>query len=436
MTRPNAALLVLVVLGGCSSAAPQPVTGTELDARGALPEVVVSSIDAVVRPGPALRQARLELTREGASEAAGFMAVALTGDPAAVDIIVRALARVDSCEPAAEAIALLPRRLARRALWLALRLECSSETAQRVAAVLELDPLVAAAREAGELAPSPLPATAAPTVEGCDERVETIAELEAEGPLPPALARLVAGSWRLPQSTDELCDEPVLAAAARLRRGDPTVQLALDLVLNAPEALGLPLVAFVEEFDLGGVTPRLEARVDEAEGRVCAALVRAGRLDGPAMLLAETAEAAPACLLPAARALAERDDAEAIALLEAIARTGPQPGCAPGALVAARALADRGVTPPRWTADPTALGRALAALLERRSETELEAALTEARAVARRFGLIEEPPGRADGPVRLLQRDLHELIPRATGSRRAAFEELLEEGRRPPLASP
>jgi hypothetical protein len=450
--RIASALLFLGSLSaGCRHAQQSP--GDPLDAppSGERAAVVVASIDpAIPAAGPELRQARVELTRPGADPLAGLVAVALTGDPGAVEILVRGLGEAGSCGDAAAAAAFLPRQQAARPLWLALRLDCATAVAREAARALGLDALVEAARDDEELpdppaGPSALPRAAAEDhpVAGAPEQCDNLARaLRAFSPepaddgtvsLPPELASLAEAPWALPAGEAELCAEPVLAAAARLRRGDQTVRLALDLALSASEDLPPHMVTFVGRYGLGAASPRLEDWIETADGALCAALVRAGRLEPAIPVLAEAPTDVPRCLYPAALALAGRQDAPGLEALAAIAATGTTPGCEAGAMAAALALARRDLAPPpRWATDPTVLGRALAetlALRRRDRDRPLVDQLRRLRAESQRLAPRRDPAPQ-DPTVRLLQRDLRAVLPMTTGPRTPALRLLLETGTR------
>ena len=111
----STALFLCGVAPGCVHGGPRG-GALEDEPRGRSDaEVVVASIDPPLpAAGPELRQARVELARTGAGESplAGLVAVALTGDPGAVEILVRGLGEADSCVDAATAVTFLPRQQA------------------------------------------------------------------------------------------------------------------------------------------------------------------------------------------------------------------------------------------------------------------------------------------------------------------------------------
>ena len=368
----------------------------------------------------------------------GFIAIALTNDPGAVEILIRGLGEPDTCEDAAIGIAFLTRRLASRPLYLALRLDCSSGIAREVAPVLDLDHLVEAARRDNDL-----PAIAARTSQPEDEAATTESErcrsvaaaLRAlsreEGDLPDEFQALTEASWELPTEETDLCSEPVLAAATRLHSDDRGVQLAFDLILDTPGPLPRHIVDFINQFGLGRVTPRLADRMEEAEGVICAAIVRAGDVEPALELLIESPLEVPRCLYPAARALRREEGEQAQQALEAISATATETGCEAGALTAAIALHDRESRPPSWAADAALLGRAIGETLSRGLDDGRPpgAAIRHFRTAASRLHPRRDPPPQ-DGPVRLYQRDIRTVLDAATSQRRSALRLLLEAGTR------
>lgn len=436
-----AALCALTI--GCVSSTPHQTVVDDYDegVTNEDAEVVVSSIDpALPTPGPELRLARVELSRAEGSLLGGFIAVALTGDPGAVEILIRGLGEPDTCQDAAIGIAFLTKRLAVRPLYLALRLDCSSGIARDVAPLLDLGHLVEAARRDNDL-----PAIAARTssTEEASATTESnrcpsvAAALRAlsreEGELPTEFQDLTQAPWELPRSDSDLCAEPVLAAAVRLHAGDRGVQLAFDLILDTPGPLPRHIVDFVNQFGLGRTTPRLADRIEEADGVVCAAIVRAGDVEPALELLIESPLDVPRCLYPAARALRRDEGEQAQRALEAISATATatEAGCEAGALIAAIALLDRRERPPSWAADAALLGRAIAETLSRGSEGDrpTDAALRHFRTAATRLHPRRDPPAQ-EGPVRLYQRDIRTVQDAATGQRRSALRLLLEAGTR------
>lgn len=429
---------------GCASSSPRPTGLDDIDdldqgVENDDTEVVVSSIDPPLpTPGPELRLARVELSRAEGSYLGGFIAIALTGDPGAVEILIRGLGETDTCEDAATAIAFMTRRLAARPLYLALRLECSTGIARDVAPLLDLDHLVEAARSHDELpaiaARTSEPDQAPATAEG-DRCRSVAAALRAisreDGDLPPEFQPLTQSSWELPTEESDLCAEPVLAAATRLHSNDRGVQLAFDLVLDTPGELPRHIVDFVNQFGLGRATSRLADRIEEADGVICAAIVRAGDVEPALELLIESPLDVPRCLYPAARALRRDESEQAQQALVAISATVTETGCEAGALTAAIALLDHTERPPSWAADAALLGRAIAETLLRGADDDRPtgAALRHFRTSASRLHPRRDPPAQ-DGPVRLYQRDIRTVLDASTGQRRSALRLLLEAGTR------
>lgn len=411
-------------------------------------EVVVASIDPPARqPGAELRLARSVLAQAGmAGENAqndsmldGYLAVALTGDPAAVEELIRALGDAETCGAATTAIAFLPRRLARRPLWLALRLDCSSVGALAAAQVLGFDDLVAAAREADELPPvddtaDSLEEAQTQDSSRCDAVATTLRSLDNDHdrPLPTLLAQLAQETWRLPTNEDELCRDDALAAAIRMRRGDRAVQLALDLELSSHDELPEHIVHYVERFGLGAVTRRLLDHEAEADGRLCAAFVQAGLLDEMLPMLGQEPEVVPQCLLPATLAILAGDSGAHRETLAAIAAASRHPGCGAGAFVAALTLVELEERPPMWVRDAVLLGRAIAALLRDSpgaGETPSADRLTELHTAVQQLRPRDDNAP-TDSLIRLYQRDIRTVLDNASGSRRAALSLLLETGGR------
>jgi hypothetical protein len=432
------AALLLVTNASCRPA-PPPRSADEAEEAPQATEVVVASIDPPLpSPGAELRLANSAIARGSVDALEGSIGVALTGDPAAVEVMVRALADAETCSQATTALAFLPRSLVRRPLWLALRLDCASSGAIEVARSLDLQELVEAAQRADELPPAPptsgddAPSTSAGIESRCEAVSLTLRALGEDTQLPTLLARLEQETWRLPTNEGELCRDDALSAAIRLRRGDRAVRLAFDLTLSSHDELPAYLIEYVDRFGLGRVTPRLLDHEDEADGRLCAALVSAGLLDELLPLLTEEPEAVPRCLHPAALALVERRREADRPALEAVAASARHPGCGAGAIVAALALAEDDRRPPMWVEDAVILGSALAGLLRRSPGGDLPpsaARLRELRAAVEALAPRDEAPS-DDSLVRLLQRDLRAVLPGVSGSRRSALSSLLQTGGR------